>query len=176
LTYTVAQDWVNQQDFPAFFSLVPPDQPDSTTIFIATDVVAVGGADACSQEPEPGVGRSANDLASWIDTLDGVMSSGRQPTVVGGLSGWTMTVRVAPEWTATCPWSDGEPARAVFTDSTPGDGFHWGIPPGGAMRLWLLDLGDGRTLLIDYEAATQAAFEDFQEEAVAVVESFAISR
>jgi hypothetical protein len=42
----------------------------------------------------------------------------------------------------------------------------------GSMRLFLLDLGGGRTLLIDIEATDQAIWKALIAEAMPVVESF----
>jgi hypothetical protein len=46
---------------------------------------------------------------------------------------------------------DGRPAATLFINSDRSSSFGWGIGLEGAMRLFMLDLGGGRTLLIDIE-------------------------
>ncbi len=64
----------------------------------------------------------------------------------------------------------------MFTDATAGPGIHWGIPAESTMRIWLVDLGDGRTMLVDFEADTQAEYDAWLEPAMTVVESIRLNR
>jgi hypothetical protein len=56
------------------------------------------------------------------------------------------------------------------------DNFDWGLTAGARMRLFLLDLPDGRTMLIDIEGQDQATWDALVPEAMPVVQSFQFNR
>ncbi|HEU0237059.1 MAG TPA: hypothetical protein VFR14_11530 [Candidatus Limnocylindrales bacterium] len=172
LSYDVTTSgWENNQDWALEYQLKPAGSPDDTGIFLFSDILAVSEADPCSQSPEPTVGRTADEIVEWLTRATGVAATPPQPVTVGGLAGWRIDVAMAPDWTGTCSWSDGEVTRPLFTDADSGDGFYWGLGAETRMRLWLLALPDGRTLLVDIDgdASTYAAILD---EATRIVESF----
>ena len=78
LTYTVPDGWANASDWPESFQLVPAtelppiDDADRTaSIDLFTQPTAMTQDRPCSDQVEPGVGRTADDLASWIGTVPG---------------------------------------------------------------------------------------------------------
>jgi hypothetical protein len=178
LEYTVPEGWENREDWPEFFGLGPVDAAGSPFIQFASGVVAVKDDDMCSNDPNPTAARSAEALAAWVAAVDGVETDGApEPVTVAGLPAWRLDVRIADGWTAKCPWNDTDkPDRPLFTDVEPGEGFHWGIPPDGSMRIWLVDLGDGRALLIEFEAETHSAYDAGLVAATAVVGSLVLNR
>jgi hypothetical protein len=133
--------------------------------------VVVSQTDPCLEEPDPGIERTASAIVEWLVGAPGVDATVPVEVSIGGLGGWMVDIAMDPGWRTSCPFSDGEPFRALFTDALPGEGFHWGLESDMRMRIWLLALPDGRALLVDVEgdASTYAAIVD---EATAIVESF----
>ena len=86
----------------------------------------------------------------------------------------TLDVSVSPTWTATCPAITDKPYVPLFTngESSEADSFDWGLTAGAAMRLFLLDLPDGRTMLIDIEAQDKATWDALVAEATPIVNTF----
>lgn len=172
LTYTVPSDWVNEQDFPGFFGLTPVGGSDGTMIFLVSDIVVVDTDSTCSEAQDPDVGTTASDITDWLTTLDGVIASAPEAVTIGGLEGFRLDLTIDPAWTETCPWSGGEPMRTLFADRSPDAGFAWGILANEPMRLYLLDLGDDRAVMIDIESLNTADYDAFVDEATTIVESF----
>jgi hypothetical protein len=95
---------------------------------------------------------------------------------IGGLEGFMVDLSVAPDWTHSCPYSDG-PMVSTFVDSKPGPGYDWNVGGQAAgqssnARYIFLEQPDGNSLLIDIEAASKAAWDAFLVEAMPVVDSF----
>ena len=175
IEYTVPDGWMNAADWPAFYDLKRTNDPQGTGITLAVDVVALSSEDQCNTAADPAVGRSAEELANWLTTLPGVVATEPEAVTIGGLSGYRVDVSMDPSWTATCPFSEGQPTLGLWTDSA-GTDFHWSLGPDTRQRNYLLDSADGRALLIDIEAHSDAAFDDLVDEATAVVESMVFTR
>ena len=173
LTYTVPDSWSNATDGPDGFSLAEQGSPLAGAINLFSTAIAVSQGAGCPGTPEPGVAAGAEALSTWLTTLPGLAASTPSPVSVGGLSGFTVDVTVKPAWTRTCPFSGGKPYVPLFTNGLAGDvNFDWGLAAGGKMRLFLLDLPDGRTTLIDVEAPDEATWDAFVAAAEPIVESF----
>jgi hypothetical protein len=175
LNYTVPDGWVNVDDFPDFFHLRPAGAPDTTIIEFVRDVVLANQGETCSELQDPSLGTTAADIAGFIADASGVVSTTPEPVSVGGLEGVRIDVELDPTWTETCPWSEGRPVRALLTDRPAAEGFAWALEPGWRNTLYLLDLGDGRAMMISVSAAT-ADFDAFVLQATPVIESLVITR
>ena len=175
LTYTVPAEWVNAGDFPGYYTLAPVGASDGTMIFLASDVVVVSEEDWCQEVPATDVGETARRIAEWVSGASGIVSTDPVQTSVGGLTAWALDISLDPSWTESCPFDEGQPGRGLFTDRSPDEGFHWGIGPDGRMRLYFVDLGDGRALMIDIESTTSADYDAFVDEATTIVESFVLT-
>lgn len=176
-SYTVPDGWANIEDFPTHYRLAKQGAPDSTAIFLWADVVPHSQDASCSRTAEPGVGRTASAITDWLTTLPGLVATTPTPVTVGGLSGFWLDLSVAADWTQTCPYSEGKPLVMTFVDSdvdsNPGpEGFDWNVLAGGYARYFLLDLGDGRTLLIEIGASDKASWDAFVADAMPVIETF----
>jgi hypothetical protein len=104
----------------------------------------------------------------------GLNTTKAKSVVVGGLSGLTLDVSVAPTWTRKCP-GQSEPTVELFADANGREHdfqVHGDVP----MRLFLLDLGDGRTLLIDIFAKDKATWDVLIPEAMPVIQTFQFNR
>jgi hypothetical protein len=175
VSYEVPDGWSNTADWPGFYDLKRRADPDGTGVYVVVDVVATSSAPDCPAEPDPSVGRSVDELVAWLTALPGVVASEPVPVTIGGLDGYRLDLSMDPAWTATCPFSQGQPTRPIFTDASAGD-FHWALGPGTKERNYLLNSADGRALLIDIEAQDGGTFESLVDEATGVVESMVFTR
>jgi hypothetical protein len=152
ITYTVPQGWTNRIDLPRAFELARIADPvenfyGSNAIDVMLDVGAA--AQNCDESLEPGVGRSADQLARWVAGLPGVQASQPRPVTVGGWSGSVVDVSFVATWTKTCPFAD-EPVVPLALTGDPAQ-FHPArtfIARGISQRLFFLDAPNGGNVLI----------------------------
>lgn len=176
-SYTVPDGWANFGDFPTHYRLAKQGASENTAIFLWADVVAHSQDASCSRTAEPGVGRTASAITDWLTTLPGLVATTPTPVTVGGLAGFWLDLSVAADWTQICPYSEGKPLVMTFVDSDvdshPGpEGFDWNIGAGGYSRYFLLDLGDGRTLLIEIGASDKASWDALVADAMPLINTF----
>lgn len=86
-----------------------------------------------------------------------------------------LDVSVSPTSTHHCPFIDA-PGAQLFSPSDPKSEFDFGIWGTGRMRLFLLDLGDQRTLMVDIEAQDKAAWDALVPVALPIVDTFQFPR
>lgn len=171
LTYTVPDGWANSSDWPESFELVPATElpPVSEAnrrrnIGVFTQPTAMTQDRPCSDEVEPGVGRTVDDLTTWLGTVNGLVSTAPTPITIDGRAGQSLDLRLDPSWTATCEGS----TERLLTYLNPG----LAVGEDQRVRLILLDLGDGDVVAIGVWTRDQAAFDAFIPEAMQVIESF----
>jgi len=173
LTYTVPDGWANGSDWPESFEIVPAtdlppiDDADKTgTISVLTQPTAMTQDPPCSDQVEPGVGRTAADLTTWIGTVPGLDTTEPTPITIDGRSGQALDISLDPSWTGLC--NPGDPdTTPIVTYLNPGIGIR-GVEHA---RLILLDLGEGDVVAIAVGTPDQAAFDAFIPEAMPVIES-----
>jgi hypothetical protein len=171
--YTVPDGWANASDWPESFQLVPAtelppiDDLDRTgTIDLFTQPTAMTQDRPCSDQVDPGVGRTADELASWITTVPGLVTTEPAPITIGGRSGQTLDISLDPAWTGTC---EGDPDTSpIVTYLNPG----LAVRHDQRTRLILLDLGDGDVVAIGTWTRDREAFDAFMPGAMPVIESF----
>ena len=178
-SYVVPDGWENFEDGGDAYALAKQDAPEGTdglpvpAIHIWQDVLANAQTPGCENAPAPGVGHTPRAIATWLSSLPSLTTTKPKSVTIGGLRGFTLDVSIDPASKSTCPWTDGKPAAALFINSDSSSSFGWGTPGlDGSMRLFLLDLGGGRTLLIDIEATDQATWRALVADAMPIVESF----
>lgn len=173
-SYTVPAGWTNNEDGPGGFALAKQAGPENTAIFLWNDVVAHSQAERCSETPEPGVGRTAEAIATWLTTVPGLVATAPVPVSYGGLRGMMVDLSVAPTWTASCPYAyaSGLPLVSTFTDPAEGPGLDWNVQGEGRTRIIALDIGDGRALVINIEAQNKADYDALLPGAMEIVNSF----
>ena len=171
LVFTVPPNWSNTADWPGSFTLQPPDAASNQGIFLVSEVVVPAGDDACSEAPSTSGDQTAQEIVDWLSSTPGISVTSPTAVVIGGLNGWKLDISMDPAWTTPCPaFSNGGPGRVIFVDRLAGEGFAMGLLPEQRERLFLLDLGDGRTLVIDISGLSG---EDVLAiRATTVVESF----
>ena len=175
-SYVVPDGWSNIVDGRNGYILAEQGAPADTALYLFATAYPKAQAAECSGSIDSSVGRSASAFASWLATLPGLVTTAPAPVTVGGLSGMTLDMSVDPAWTGTCPFGGSEPKPYVsmFTngETAEADNFDWGLVAGAGMRLFLLDLPDGRTMLIDVEAQTQADWSALVTAATPVIDTF----
>jgi hypothetical protein len=119
-------------------------------------------ADPCHLEEgllDPGVGPTADDLASALAGLPGVRVSGPTDTTVGGRPALALTV-TAPESFESCTESDGGPLFRLWGVPE----WHW-LDPGERNRLWIVEVGAVRLVISaeEYPDASPAALAALNE-------------
>jgi len=168
--YVVPAGWSNPGDGFSGYTLAKVGGTANEAINAFSDIQAHSQDTSCPQLPEPGIGRTARALATWLATLPGLVTTTPASVTVGGLSGFQVDISVAPGWTHGC---GGGPVVSTFTDSdTANQGFDWNVGFMAHARYMLLDLGDGRAMLVSIEADNQAAWTALVAEATPIIATF----
>jgi hypothetical protein len=172
LTYTVPDDWANASDWPESFELVPAAELppiDETNrrrnIGVFTQPTAMNQDRPCSDEVEPGVGRTVDDLVEWLQTVPGLIATSPSELTIDGHPGQWLDLRRNPSWTKTC---EGGSAETLVAFLNPGIA----VGEDQRVRLILLDLGDGDVVAIGIWTRDQATLDEFVPEAMPIIESF----
>ena len=172
LTYTVPEGWANSNDGPDSFELVPESEmpPVSETdrrrnIGIFRQPTAMTQDRPCSDQVEPGVGRTVDDLIAWLQTVPGLNTTGPTQISIDGNPGQMLDLSRDPAWTATC---EGSSSERLVTFLNPGIA----VGEDQRVRLILLELGNSDVVAIGVWTRDQATFDAFIPEAMPVIESF----
>ncbi len=176
LTFDVPAGWMVTADYPTEYNIEPRAGGADTGIYLRSDVVASSSSDPCAEVQDPSSGEDAASLTDRLVSLPGITATEPTAVSIGGLSGFTVDVSRDPSWTQICPAIDDKPFRLLYVDRDEGKGFAWGLEENTHMRQYLLDLGDGRALLVDIEAPTLAAYEAILDDATEIVESMKFNR
>jgi hypothetical protein len=171
LTYTVPEGWANSADGPENLELVPATEMPPVAeidrrrnIGVFTQPTAMTQDKPCSDTVLPGVGRTVDDLVTWLGTVPGLIATAPTAITIDGNAGQWLDLRRNPEWTKTCEGS----TEPLVTFLNPG------IAVGGdqRVRLILLDLGDGDVVATGVWTRDQATLDAFLPEAMSVIDSF----
>jgi len=173
--YTVPDGWANIEEDSTLYVLARQTAGEDASIWLLSDEAAHKTGRGCPDNMvEPGVGRTPQALAAWIPTLPGVIATAPRTVDLGGLTGLTLDVSVKPSWTDICT-GESKPSVALFADA---DGREHDVKVVGdvPIRLYLLDLGDGRTLLVDVVATTRADWQQLVTDATPIIQTFRFDR
>jgi hypothetical protein len=177
LTYTVPAGWRNEEEDRMMYVISKQDAGEDKAIWLLSDEAAHVQSTACpANAVDTKVGRTPAALATWLGSLPGLATTSPQPVTIGGLSGLTLDVSVDPAWKHTCPSSGGLPAVSLFADANPGVEHDVAVQGTTPIRFLLLDLGDGRSLLVFVSAKDKATYDAFLPEAMSVIDTFAFHR
>lgn len=166
VTFQVPEGWSKTLDVPGSFELVPRAFPTGH-VGIRPEW-AIANQARCTSDPEPGLGRTVDDLVAWLTEHPGLITSTPEPVTLGGLEGQVLEVRKDPEWSGPCPGR-----VSLFTHlGTINDPGWWDVKDSARLRLYFLDAGNGHVVTVHVETADGASFEDLVESAAPVVESF----
>ena len=116
----------------------------------------------CVLGPAAGFGTKARDLAQALAGRDGLVVSGLTgANDVGGLSGLRLDLKLADDWTGTCPWWDDGNSPVVPTFGAFDEKNFWlytAIAKGEQVRMYLLDRSAGGNVLVAFWAPDADAF------------------
>jgi hypothetical protein len=169
VTYTIPDGWWNPSDGAAFFSLQPVTS-DLVGIHLFRDPLPASQDPTCPTAAEPGVASTSLALAAWIRSLPGLIVSNPRLVEVGGLRGTEIDVAIRSDWTQSCPFANGLPTVPLFVGS---DGqLRWVVAGSERLRLSLLDVPGGGTVVVDIDAFDGSLWEDLLAAATPIVRSF----
>ncbi len=136
-------------------------------------VTAASEAEGCPTEAQPGVGTTSTELVSWIRGREGLVVSSPALVTVGGLRGSSIDVGIADGWTGSCPFANGVPAVPLLVET--GTDLRWVVSGGERMRLYLLDLPGGGTLIVDIDDFEGSQIDTLMGAATPIVKSLSFA-
>lgn len=168
LTFTVPEGWVLAEDSALYLSLRPADS-DVIGIHLFRDPSGASQDPTCPAAPEPGVGRTSSELTAWIRSLPGLVVSTPAMATVGGLPGVSIDAALQADWTAACPFADGIPSVPLFNSPQIE---HWVVVGNERLRLYLLDVPGGGTVVVDLDAFDGEQIADLINVALPILQTF----
>ena len=168
VTYTVPNGWRVASDSPDYFALQPANS-EVTGIHIFRDPQAASQDPTCPTSPEPGVGTGSLQLAAWIRGLPGMVASSPRMVTVGGLRGVELDLALNTGWTASCPFANGVPTVPLFVGTN--GNLRWVVAGNERLRLSLLDVPGGGTVVVDIDAFDGTLFDELLAAATPIVQS-----
>jgi hypothetical protein len=171
VTFTVPEGWVLAADTNLYANLRPVEN-DAIGVHLFRDPKAASQDASCPAAPEPGIGGSAAELAAWIQGRPGLVVSAPAMTTVGGLSGIQLDVGLKAGWTQACPFANGIPSVPLFNSPAID---HWVVVGNERLRLFLLDLPGGGTVVVDLDAFDGDQVEDLIARSAGIVKSLSFA-
>jgi hypothetical protein len=186
LEFTVPEGWRLMGDEVGSFNVQRlPDDPAGDTwaepligAFTSPRLEAdfAPGAACGPTGDAPGVEGGLDELVAAIVSRPGVVSTPPADVTIAGHQGRMLDLRLAPTWTGGCSDVSGPiVGMPILHQGGSLRGPVVGLGPDQPMRLFLLDLGRGRTLAIAIANLTDnesSSFEQHLAEAMPIVESF----
>ena len=173
LTFTLPSGWENPTDSAAYLELRPLDN-EVVGIHVFRDAVALSQASACPLEAEPGVASGASAMATWIRGLPGLTVGPPGLAAVGGLVGTVLDIRIKDGWKESCSFANGIPTVPLFFK--PPDGYRWVLAGPERLRLYLLDVPGGGTVLVDIDDFDGSQMDAFLAAASPIVATFSFAK
>lgn len=184
ITYTVPAGWSNSSDWPDTFSLTPAadyaldgsaGSPSATahTIGVYVDPAAVKQLATCANTELTSVPRTVDGLIAYIRGLSSLVVTKPTGIMIDSRAGKWVDVRIAPNWTKSCPDVPGGVPVSGFLMRHAGDqnAYQAGVVGPERLRLIFLDLG-GRVVLITIDSTDAAGFDPLVAEAMPIIQTF----
>lgn len=169
VTFTVPDGWWNPSDSRSFFSILPVTS-NVVGIYLFRDPLPASQDPTCPQTAEPGVATTSLALLAWIRDLPGLVVGSPRLVTVGGLRGTEIDIAIEAGWTASCPFANGVPTVPLFVGA---DGqLRWVIAGSERLRLSLLDVPGGGTVVVDIDAFDGSLWDQLLAAATPIVNSF----
>jgi hypothetical protein len=169
VTFTVPDGWVLDTDTAGYLQLRPAGQ-SILGVHLFRGVTAASQDVQCPTEAQAGIGTTSSELVAWMRSLKGLVVTSPAMATIGGLRGVSVDIGIAPTWTQSCPFANGLPAVPLLVE--PGTGLRWVLAGGERLRMYLLDLPDGGTLIIDIDDFDGSQFGTFVGVVAPIVKSF----
>jgi hypothetical protein len=168
VTYTVPDGWENAADADAYF-LLRPLGSDLAGIHLFRDAMAMSQDPTCPTSPAAGVGKTSTEMVAWMRTLKGLVVGQPVMATVGGLTGVSVDVAIASDWTQSCSFANGVPTVSLLTD---GVDLRWVMAGSERLRLYILDRAGGGNVIVDLDAFDGTLFDSLVNNALPIVRSF----
>lgn len=167
VTFTLPDGWVIAEDRPGYFQ-VRPVESDLVGLHLFRDVFAASQDPACPTTAAPGVGRTSTEIVTWIRGLAGLSVAAPVMVDVGGLRGVGVDIAIAAGWTQSCSFANGVPTVPLLTD---GAGLRWVVAGSERLRLYVLDVPDGGTVIVDLDAFDGDLYDSLLKVGAPIVKS-----
>ena len=172
LTFTVPGGWEKSADAPTYLQLRPAGS-EVAGIHLFRNPAAASQDLSCPETAEPGVGRTSTELAAWIRARPGLVVGDPKLASVGGLRGVEIDLAIIAGWTASCPFAEGSPTVPLFVGAN--REYRWVVAGTERLRLYLLDIPGGGTLVVDIDAFDGTLMDALLAAATPIVRSFAFA-
>lgn len=175
LHYSVPDGWLNLEDLPGNFLVLRADDPlddIGAGNYVAVYQSVLAAARSCAEEPEPGVGQGAAELAAEIQNRDGVEVLASTTAKIGPLTGYSIDLRIDPGWTDACLEGLDLPVVPLIIGSGVSQ-LHHVLVPQTTTRLVILDWRDTNIVIEVSSLNDQNSLEEYLEAAGPVIDSFA---
>ena len=172
LTFTVPAGWELAADGPGYLELRPAGSA-VIGIHLFRDPAAASQDASCPETAEAGVGGTSSELSAWIRGRPGLVVSNPQLASIGGLLGVQLDLGIAAGWTPSCPFASGSPTVPLFVGAS--GGYRWVVAGNERLRLFLLDVAGGGTVVVDIDAFDGTLMDGLLAAAAPIVQSFAFS-
>ena len=169
LTFSLPGGWEKPVDDPTYLQLRPAGS-ELTGIHLFRDPVAASQDPSCPATAEPGVGHTSSELVTWIRGRPGLVVGDPKLVSVGGLRGVELDLGIISGWTPSCPFANGTPTVPLFVGAN--GQYRWVVAGTERLRLDLLDIPGGGTLVVDVDAFDGALIDDLLTSAAPIVRSF----
>ncbi len=158
LTYTVGEGWKVKEDRRTTLTLdhivdgAGAQPPTGPILVLMADPVMTADLDAgapCGPIADaPAVGTGLDDLVAAIRARPGVVSTPPATVTIGGHRAQVLDLQLAPSWTGGCRAPDGLiVGLPLLRDAGSTAGPVVGLGTDRPLRLILVDVGDGRTMV-----------------------------
>lgn len=165
--FEVPDGWSRTLDVPGSLNLETEAVPAGRIAIVPDWAIAIQSK--CSEDPEPGAGRSVDDLVMFVASHPGLVATEPRDASVGGVSGRMVDITRNPDWSGPCP-----DAVSLFTHrSTIDDPGWWDIEGEYGMRLYFLDAG-AHVVTVHLETSNADSFEALLAAAKPIIDSLEI--
>ncbi len=168
ITFTVPAGWEMVGDSAAYVEIRPAGS-DVVGIHFFRDPAAASQDASCPESADPSVGTTSSELGAWIRGRPGLVVSVPKLASVGGLRGLELDAAIVEGWTASCPFANGIPTVPLFVGA--GASYRWVMAGTERLRLDLLDIPTGGTLVVDIDAFDGTLMDGLLGAATPVVQS-----
>jgi len=126
----------------------------------------------CENQAPAGVGTTVAEVVATLSADPRLNASTAEDVTIAGQIGQMIDLQVAPGWTGTCNWSQGNPALLILSATDTGPAV--GIGGTERARFIFLDVGDA-VVSINFISPDVSTFEASSAQAMPIIETVRFS-